>query len=567
MEAIVKHLIHRTAALGLVLLFGLTACADLDVINPDAADTERALGTPGDIESLVGSSFNQWWQSAHEFDSGSPILGNQSFMMSSWPANFGMFFYSRLPGVAIENDPTHEFYTQMVSFAWNRNYRALSMVASGLNSLDEPEIAEALGAERVHRARTFGRFMQGMAHASLAVRYDEGWIIDETVQLTDEEGFALVLETVPYEQVLVAALGYFDEAIAMAGAATWSSIPSSWVPSSVTLTPALLAQIAHSMKARFRANVARTPEERGNVDWAAVVADVDAGVTTDWSMRYSWFGSPFQSQMVGQFSNPSIGWNQMSYMMYGMADQSGMYQDWLSFPVGDRHPNFPDDTPRLIHTPDQRFPQGETLAEQRANPGMPHSLTGSPHIIIFGSDVDADPSWGQPARGSHRWSWYRDAKTAFHRSAGDTPTDVPEITMAEMRLLRAEAAFNGGPVSLAEAAAAINVTREAAGLAPTDAGGTNADCVPRLPDGSCGNLFEMLKWEKRNETAWFGMNANTWWFDGRGWGDLYRGTALQIPVPCLDRELMDPAAPSCDTYGGSGPMSSPGSSYNFPHEG
>jgi hypothetical protein len=55
--------------------------------------------------------------------------------------------------------------------------------------------------------------------------------------------------------------------------------------------------------------------------------------------------------------------------------------------------------------------------------------------------------------------------------------------------------------------------------------------------------------------------------DGRGWGDLYRGTALQIPVPCLDRELMDPAAPSCDTYGGSGPMSSPGSSYNFPHEG
>lgn len=550
--------------MGMVLLFGLTACADLDVVNPNEPGAQRALETPGDIQSLISGSFNQWWTSAHSFGSGSPILGNQSFMMSSWPANFGMFFYSRLPGVEIVNDPTDGFYGEMVANVWNQNYRALSALAQGLNALDDPEVAAELDVDRL---RAFAKFVQGMAHASLAVRYDEAWILDETVEVTDEAGVPVDLQPVPYPEVMEAAFGYFQDAIDLSAGQSWE-IPSSWIPSAPALTASLFAEIAHSMRARFRANVARTPAERADVDWNAVVSDIDNGVTTDWSMRYSWFGSPFSNSMVAQFSNQTIGWNQMSYMMYGMADQSGMYQDWLSFPVGDRHPNFPDDSPRLIHTPDQRFPQGETLEEQSENPGMPHGLTGSPHIIIFGSDVDAGRSWGQPARGTHRWSYYRDAKTTYHRLAGDDPTDVPEITMAEMRLLRAEAHFHGGPVSAGEVADAINITREAAGLAPTDAAGTNADCVPRLPDGTCGDLFEMLKWEKRNETAWFGMNANTWWFDGRGWGDLYLGTALQTPMPCLDREIQNPASPGCTTYGGvGGQMSSPGSSYNFPHEG
>jgi hypothetical protein len=65
----------------------------------------------------------------------------------------------------------------------------------------------------------------------------------------------------------------------------------------------------------------------------------------------------------------------------------------------------------------------------------------------------------------------------------------------EQNLLKAEAQYRLN--NHAAAAALVNVTRTAAGLNATDANGTNSSCVPRLPDGSCGGLLEMIKWERR----------------------------------------------------------------------
>ncbi|HSJ24139.1 MAG TPA: hypothetical protein VK929_05670, partial [Longimicrobiales bacterium] len=63
-------------------------------------------------------------------------------------------------------------------------------------------------------------------------------------------------------------------------------------------------------------------------------------------------------------------------------------------------------------------------------------------------------------------------------------------------------------------------------------------CVPKLPNGSCGDLFEMLKWEIRMETAYQGYFSSPWYFHGRGWGDLAQGTPLQLPVPGREAELL-----------------------------
>ena len=103
-------------------------------------------------------------------------------------------------------------------------------------------------------------------------------------------------------------------------------------------------------------------------------------------------------------------------------------------------------------------------------------------------------------------------------------------------LLRAEAAYRMN--NRAEAASLINVTRTAAGLNATDAAGTNTDCVPKLPDASCGDLFEMLKWEVRLETMYKGLHLAPWYFHGRGWGDLAEGTFLQRPLPGREAELL-----------------------------
>jgi hypothetical protein len=549
MEILMKHLMRKTTSLAVAMLLGLTACADLDVVNPNAANAERALGTPGDVESLVAGSFRSWWLSSHHQNSGAPINANASFMFASWPANFGMVFYSQIPRVAIVNLSTDTFYNEAVGYVWNQNYRALSAVAQGLAALGDPEVTEGLGASRVLRARAFGKFMQGMAHGSLALHYSQAWIVDENSDLFDDMGVAIPQQLHPYEDVMDAALGYFDDAIALAEGASFTT-PAGWM--SVAVSASDLARIAHSMKARYRANVARTPTEREAVDWQAVIDDVDAGVTGAWNMRYSWFGDPFWNLMAAQFSNATVGWAQMSYQMHGMADQSGMYQDWLSITPHSRMPDFENGEPRLIITPDLRFPQGATEEEQVDNPGT--------NFII------GHKSWGQPARGTFRWSYYRDITTDYHRLAGSSPTNVPEITAAEMDLLKAEGLYRLDDFD--GAAALVNVTREAAGLSsadPSEPNDGNASCVPRLPDASCGDLWEMLKWEKRMETAYFGVHSVSWYFDGRGWGDLYLGTPLERPVPCLEMEIEQA---SCDTRGGVGGVGgAPVSSYNFPHEG
>lgn len=551
------HLFRNGVALGAVLLFGSTGCADLDVANTNAPDADLALSQPGDIETLIQGSFRQWWLSNHVESSGSFVLANMSFQFSSWPANFGMVDHSRLPRQSVTNVGLHQFYGEFLEAAWARNYRALSAVAQGLRSLEESEIADQLEADEVQRARAFGKFMQGLSHGSLALFYDQAYVLDETVEDTDEAGAPMDLPLVSYDEMLAASLDYFDEAIALAEGGTFT-LPSSWM--SVEVSADELALIARSMKARYRANVARTPSEREAVDWGAVIADVDAGVQDGWNMQYDYFGSPFYNAILAYNSFSDIGWNQESYMITGMADQSGNYQEWLSVtPAESRHPDLPSGDPFVIVTPDQRFPQGETMAEQEENQAIDQM------IQINGGGLVAPNNWGQPARGTHRWSYYRNTMGDPHVFEGET--SIPEITTHEMRLLKAEGLLRTGDAD--GAADLVNETRvEVGGLSPADptaANDGNDSCVPRLPDESCGDMLEMLKWEKRPHTRTLGVHGNTWYFDGRGWGDLYAGTPLHLPVPCDENEFF---GRECNTTGGpGGEGASSGSVYAWPGEG
>ena len=105
-----------------------------------------------------------------------------------------------------------------------------------------------------------------------------------------------------------------------------------------------------------------------------------------------------------------------------------------------------------------------------------------------------------------------------------------------MRHLLAEAAYRNS--DFGTVASIVNETRTLHGLQATDAAGTNTECVPRLPDGTCGDLWEMLKWEKRLETQFRGLIRVGWYFDGRGWGDLMEGTILQFPVPYTEMQSL-----------------------------
>jgi hypothetical protein len=236
------------------------------------------------------------------------------------------------------------------------------------------------------------------------------------------------------------------------------------------------------------------------------------------------------------FAQQAGAWAQTSNFITGMADQSGAYQAWLATPLISR-------TPFLIQTTDKRFPRGGNATAQAQNPGT---------YIEYGGTrghVRAD-------RGTWRWSLYRDSRL------DDTPGDQGAsvlISGRDLRLLKAEGLFRTG--DLAGTASIVNETRVPNSIGPTNAAGLNPTCTPRLPSGACGNLFEMLKWEKRMEN--YHQNFGAWYFDARGWGDLYRGTFLHFPVPA--RELQALGLPVY-TFGGSAGGASPGSTYAFPGE-
>ena len=330
--------------------------------------------------------------------------------------------------------------------------------------------------------------MLGLHLGSIALLFDQGLVLE----VTQDPATAQLR---PYGEVMAEAIAALDQAIVLSQQTSFT-IPAEWM--SVQMSSAELARLAYAYKARFRANVARTPAERSAVNWAQVIADANNGIYSDFNMEIDWSvwenNSGFYMTLEGPFS-------QMHYQYLGMADQSGNYQTWINLPVANRHPVLPGGAPFLIITPDNRFPQGATLGQQRVTPGRYYQ-------------AHANPAWGQPTRGTHRWSFYADQRFRSWRSNNGPFTWFPR---EELDMLLAEGYYRLG--DLGQVAMRVNPSRVAAGLNATNPGGTNTSCVPRLPNGQCGGLFEMLKWEYRLETQFQGMFGAPWYFLARGWGD------------------------------------------------
>jgi hypothetical protein len=63
------------------LLSSTTACLDLNVVNENNPDIERALKSPTDVEQVVVSSFRIWYNHLHGFANVSliyPVLADET---------------------------------------------------------------------------------------------------------------------------------------------------------------------------------------------------------------------------------------------------------------------------------------------------------------------------------------------------------------------------------------------------------------------------------------------------------------------------------------------------------
>jgi hypothetical protein len=521
----------KAAALAAILV-APAGCADLTIGNENEASREQVGGSAADTENLIGSSYNAYWFAVTHRNGVAFMLSAASFQNSSTAANFGQVDRSSLPRTAVNNHPADQFKTQYEG-TWDGLYRAIAAANDGLHALGDSVIIGTPAANRTPRARAFARFVQGMSHGALGLLYDQAFVIPETFRYDPaksprEQG----LELAPHPDVMAAAMAYLDSAIAISTTNQFT-LPSNWMGLG-TVSSTDLARLAHFYKARFRALAARTRTERAAVNWQQVLTDLQASGTTEFHITLdSGLGWWRDDMFIASSRGP---WGKVPSMIHGMADTSGAFQAWMAKPISDR-------AELLISTPDKRFPQGSTGAAQGAAPGR--------YIAYFPGGQSS------PDRGTWRFSFYVDRRPSTTHTA--QKGIYPEVTNTEKRLLAAEAHFWLG--NLAQSAALINETRVGnGGLPPVSASysPTPPNCVPRLPNGQCGGLFEALKWEWRMESYYVGFG--TWYFNSRGWNDLPEGSFLHLPVPA--RDLQNFGLPVYTT-GGSNPGSAARGTYGY----
>ncbi|MFQ5704504.1 MAG: hypothetical protein ACE5HT_10840 [Gemmatimonadales bacterium] len=496
-----------------LLMFAFAACnslddlSDLEVTNNNNPDRARALQEAGDIESVIGAAFVSWHQATQEGYPASALSTAADEGTASW-GNFGAQQLSSEPRVAWPNSTSFRF-ARHPQDPWFRGYRTLSSIFDGLQAIDNDD--GSLCAEiDCDRARAFAKVVQGMQMGFIALMFDSAFIFDETVDLETD-----VLTLQPYPNVMAAALSYLQDGITKSQAGSWS-LPASWILGN-PLSASDFAKLAHTHKARLMTQVNRTPAERAAVDWATVIADVNAGITDDfwidgdgannWWHSMAWYGA----------QSGSTTWHRADYKSIGWTDTGNDYANWLATPVGSRQEfDFQAADERIM-------PPGDPTGK-----GLDFQNQGSSRF--------------RPDRGTYHFSRYLAWRYEDYPNTGGQAPE-PHANFNQEQMLKAEGMARTG--DLAGAAALVNTTRVGRGNLPA---ATAADA----------NLLDEIHYEYTIEG--FYTCSGCLYFSRRGWGPLaptgpahhfgpVEGTPLHFAPPGKELEILQKLI---YTYGGVG---------------
>jgi hypothetical protein len=506
-----------TLSLAALLIVTLTGCQDLSVENENSPDRAQVFATPGDIETLAGGTFGDFWAST-QWCGQSMMLSTMADAHSASWGNWGMQDMSSRPRVAWNNNPA---YSRAASNEdpWFDGYVAISNASDVLRSVANTDAAAFESADvNVARVEAISNFSMGLAYGHIAATYDRAFLVDET---TDAEGVAtgaVELSLVPYPDVVDFAIARLDRAIQIANNNTFEiTAEEDWI-FGLDVTNTDLVQIANSYKARYAAITARTPSERESLShvsasWADVVTWIDNGVTEDFAPIGNDNGEVLEWDCQKFYGSDGATWSRADYRTIGPADESGGYENWLATPVENRNPYATETSDRRIAGPDGG--DGTQFIDE--------GTSGGPFPV---------------ARGTYHYSDRSPSKYLYYYDAGANGA-MPVLTTEEMNLLRAEALLHQNAAgNAAEVASLIDISRVGNGELPTAAGapvGSISDEPNPLTPGDV-TLWSMLKYEFNLETMLSAAGLN--YFTDRGWGDLVEGTPLHFPIPGAELQTL-----------------------------
>jgi hypothetical protein len=509
----------------------VAGCNQLDVENPNSPDAGRALATATDAENLMSNYYKRWHEGLYRGTLNVEGMANiMSFQNYSDLANNCQ--NARFPfSGAINNNSIGNVCSGEQARVYQYMQEVTRVASTLLRRMDDGLTLGSAGRDARYRA--FGEFLRGISLGYAALFYDSAAVVSPPMDAQDAGQLA------GYSEVMDSALVALDRAVTAANTPGFAALDAAWIPTGGTMTGSDFIRLIRSYKARFRADVARNPTERAAVNWDQVIADAQNGITANHVNITNATNGPFRT-WIAQYDPPTNGlWHQMPPWIIGMGDVSGSYASWIATPVGGRGAG---STSFFMVTPDLRFPQGATRADQQADFAIAScEKAGQTCKRYFSNRIGSDQfnslGWG--------WSNYDFARFHSWSKAGDAGSAqtgaIIFMTVAEIDMLQAEGQIRKG--NFAAAAQLINKTRVPNGLPPiTDFNATSpvpggANCVPKVPVSpynviACGIMMEAMKWVKRIVGAY--THFASWFLDSRGWGDLAEGTPLFWAVPYQD---------------------------------
>jgi hypothetical protein len=525
--------ISKLLVVGLIAI--AAACDDMDVTNPNNPSRVTVVRSSQDALALISNGVLQWFNRSGSTTPG-VALSVMADEFSTGFADFGGQDLSKEPREAINiqnpaNGPPHhgtfpDYYA---------NIAALNTALQAISNFDLV-LRNSAGQDVTTEAHAFAKFVQGLNHGYVALMFDKGYVYSETVDpdtLSYTGGAAEVQNLIrPYGEVLDTALAEMTAALTIAAPKefTFPKTPANVWFLGDTVSDEQFAQIVHTYMARLMVYVARNPTERQDVDWATVIQHIDQGITADFGVTgvVGVIESSFKNRTARMRTTTPGDFMRVDHRLLGPADVSQNFTNWYALPWASRNPFKMTTIDRRIAGATSRpatclpLPTATDTRVQNADCGL---YLGFHNTTVFNSD-----------RGLGQRSFY-----FFHRYGGGTSWQngaIPLVNVAEMDLLKAEGLIRLGRA--AEALPLINKYRVTNGGLPAvdlnGVPGTAPNCVPRRLDGSCGSLWDALRYEKRIETL--GLEGGPAYYDARGWGFLVENTPVHFPIPLRDLELL-----------------------------
>lgn len=467
--------------LALTLLFINGCKKDLDVANANDPDFLKVYASGDNLLSQANGLYNTIFLYSHSSGGVQMMLGTASDQITCSWGNFGMRDMSFEPRNNAWNNAASYSYNTQTNQYFNGQYSAINTASLIIKAIDGgTDIEDGAGNAKV---KAFSKFIQGVGYSNLALTFDKAFVVDEA---TTVEGKLSAAST--YAEVATAALGYFDEAIALSQTGDFT-LPATWLGTPADVSKADFVKLCNTYAAKTMAYLPRNKTELAAVNWTKVKTYADAGITSDFSVVLDddiWYD--YAAYYGGQGGS---GWALTDMYVVNLMD-SAQPQHW-------------DDLASFPHPAASTNPQDKRLT----------------------SDFEYQASVGFLAsRGYYHFSNYRNKRYDGIYASSFTGTK-PEVMKAENDMLKAEARAYLNDLS--GAATIIN-----AGTRTTR--GQMTAVAANLVD-----LVRAIHQERLVELI--GTGCGLGFYEMRKLNLLQKGTPLHLPLPAKVMENLGEAAP------------------------